>query len=350
MINYDVVNQFVYEHLSLITTSKNNTHWHARCPLCGDSKKSERKKRFHLDYNNGNPIWNCFNCNQSGSFLDIYAQIKCIDIEEAKMELFGFDTIRDRLSNREIFLNNQQKDKKINYDTFNWIREKSISRFEKPGGIMSKKYKEILDKFIRDRKIKTSYDILICLEGEYKSRIIVPVIDRNDNIIYFQARRLPDSNIQPKYINPKVEKSTIILNEDKFDNNKDIVITEGLLDAFSIGNQATSCLGGIFSDEFIGIVQNYTSKNIILAFDNPFVDKAGYRNIFNFIRGSKKKPPSVYNKKVKYFIPSKEHIDVKDINMIDVKYSINNMYEYIVQNSYSYMETYVKLKFDVNKR
>jgi hypothetical protein len=350
MINYDVVNKFVYEFLSLISESKNNTHWHARCPLCGDSKKNSRKKRFHLDYNNGNPIWNCFNCNRSGSFLEIYAELKCIDIDEAKIELFGFDTIRDRLSNREIFLNNIQKDKKINYETFNWIREKSISRFEKSDGILCKKYKEILDEFVRDRKISTSYDILICYEGDYKNRIIVPVIDRNDNIIYFQARRLPNSNVQPKYINPKVEKSTIILNEDKFDKNKSIIITEGLIDAFSIGNQATSCLGGFFSDDFLNIIQNYTNKNIILAFDNPFVDKTGYRNIFNFIKGSSKKPSSIFSKKVKYFIPSKEHIDAKDINMIDVKYSIGDMYEYIVKNSYSYMETYVKLKFDVNKR
>jgi hypothetical protein len=350
MIDYDVVNKFVYEYLSLITTDRNGTHWHARCPLCGDSKKSNRKKRFHLDYNNGNPIWNCFNCHQSGSFLKIYAELKSISIEDAKIELFGFDTIRDRLSNREIFLNNLQKDKKINYENFNWIREKSISRFEEVSGILCVRYKEILDKFVRDRKISTNYDILICYEGDYKNRIIVPVIDRNGNIVYFQARRLPDSDIQPKYINPKVEKSTIILNEDKFDRDKSIVITEGLLDAYTVGDQGTSCLGGFFSDEFIGIISNYTSKNVILAFDNPFVDKTGYRNMLNFIKGNSKRPASIFSKKVKYFIPSKDHIDSKDINMIDIKYSINNMYEYIVKNSYSYMESYVKLKIDFNKR
>ena len=102
MLNLDVVNSFVMEFFSLVTDTKNGTHWHARCPLCGDSKKNIRKKRFHLDYNNGNPIWQCFNCGRSGSFLEIYSELKAISIDDAKNELYGFDSLRDRLTNREI--------------------------------------------------------------------------------------------------------------------------------------------------------------------------------------------------------------------------------------------------------
>jgi len=344
MIRYEVVNEFVNEYLTSVTVNKTGSHWNARCPLCGDSKKNLRKKRFHLDYKNGNPIWNCFNCNQSGSFLTIYANLKGLSLEEVKDELFSFDTVRDRLSNKEIFLNEIQKENKINYEVFNWIREKSISRNQEGNGILFSRYKEELLKFCNDRKIPSNYDILICYEGDYKGRIIVPVIDRNNNIIYFQARRLPKSNVEPKYTNPKLEKSIAILNEDKFDENKFIVITEGIIDAYTIGDQGTSCLGGYFSDYLIDLIYKYTKKGVILAFDNPFVDKTGYRNMMRFMKGGKGKPPSKFSKTVKYFIPSKGHIHIKDINMLSVECSINNMYDYILKNSYNYMEAYVKLK------
>jgi len=69
MLDLEIINDFAYEHFENIAVSKNGMHFHSRCPLCGDSKKSSRKKRFHLDYNEGNPIWHCFNCNRSGSFF-----------------------------------------------------------------------------------------------------------------------------------------------------------------------------------------------------------------------------------------------------------------------------------------
>lgn len=344
MIKLEVVNEFVMEFFSLVSVSYNGSHWHARCPLCGDSKKNSRKKRFHLDYNDGNPIWQCFNCGRSGSFLDIYAELKGISKDDAKSELFGFDSIRDRLTNREVFLNKHQKMNRINYETFNKIRRQSISRNQEVSGIVLSKYREHLLKFCDDRKIPTNYDILICYEGDFKGRIIVPVIDRDNNIVYFQARRLPGSNVQPKYKNPTVEKSTIILNEHKFNKEKPIIVTEGLIDAFMIGDQGTSCLGGYFSDEFLEILFPYTTKGIILAFDNPFIDEAGYNNMMRFILGKRKKKPSKFRNTVKYFLPEKMHRKSKDINIMRVNYDIENMYEYIVKNSFSMTHAYSMLK------
>lgn len=332
------------EFFSLISVSYNGSHWHARCPLCGDSKKNSRKKRFHLDYNDGNPIWQCFNCGRSGSFLDIYAELKGISKDEAKNDIFGFDSLRDRLTNREVFLNNHQKRNKVNYETFNEIREKSIGILDEADGIILKKYRKILCDFIEDRKISPEYEIRIAYEGDFKGRIIVPVIDGDNNIIYFQARRSPGSDIEPKYKNPTAEKSTIILNEHKFDDQKPIIVTEGLIDAFMIGDQGTACLGGFFSDEFLEILFPYTTKGIILAFDNPFVDEAGYKNMMRFILGKRKKDPSKFRNVVKYFLPEKIHRKSKDINIMRVNYDIENMYDYIIKNSYSMTHAYSMLK------
>lgn len=349
MLDVNVINEFVLEFFSSVSTSKNGTHWHARCPLCGDSKTNSRKKRFHLDYGNGNPMWQCFNCGRTGSFLPLYMELKGLSSDEAKQELFGFDTIKERLTNREKFLNIVQKKNRINYEDFNWIRKQSISRFEEADGHLVAKYKEILNKFIEDRKIPDDYDILICYEGDFKGRIIVPVVDGDNNIIYFQARRLPGSDIEPKYKNPTIEKSTIILNEHKFVKDKHIIVTEGLIDAFMIGDQGTSCLGGYFTEELLDVLYSYTNKPLIVAFDNPFIDKAGYNNMIRFMEGTDKKVPNRFARYVKYFLPEKKHRDSKDINILRVNHNIGDVYEYIVKNSYSMTRACLKLKLERRK-
>ena len=106
MIDLQIVSEFVYENFENITTEKNNEQFIARCSLCGDSDKSKRKRRFYLYYNNGNPIYHCFNCGDSGTFLKLYSLIKSITINESKRILFGYDTKklvkRTNLSYRDI--------------------------------------------------------------------------------------------------------------------------------------------------------------------------------------------------------------------------------------------------------
>ena len=174
-------------------------------------------------------------------------------------------------------------------------------------------------------------------------------MDADGNVIYFQGRRVPGSGVEPKYKNPTVEKSTIILNEHKFDENKPIIVTEGLIDAFMIGDQGTSCLGGFFSDDLLEVIFPYTKNGVILAFDNPFVDDAGYTNMLRFILGKRKKQPSKYRNIVKYFLPEKQHRNSKDINIMRVEYGIEDMYSYVVKNSYSMTHAYSMLKLDRRK-
>ena len=56
------------------------------------------KKRFHLDYKNGRPVWHCFNCGASGGFISIYCQVKGISPEQAYKEIYKYDS--ERLKNQ----------------------------------------------------------------------------------------------------------------------------------------------------------------------------------------------------------------------------------------------------------
>ena len=337
MIDLNRVSEFVYESFSKVSVSRNGTHWLCRCPLCGDSKKSKSKKRFNLDYNGGNPIYHCFNCNESGSFLEIYSIIKGISINDSMKELFDYDSLIHRLSDRK----RKKVIKEIGYETHNWIMKDCITLDSLTNSIIFKKYYNALLNFYKTRKIDKKYNLGIAYKGDYKGRIIIPIYDENNDVVYFQARRVPCSNIDPKYKNPTLEKGEILLNKNKFDKDKWIIIVEGVIDAFSIGNQGTACLGSFITDEFIKKLIPLTNKGIIIVFDN---DKAGYAGLKRFMEGNHKNPPNAYNKRVNYFLFPKEYNSCDDINSIRVKYNKMNLYEMVVNNSYSFYNTYTNIK------
>jgi len=345
MISLDKVTEFMYQHFESVTTSKRGDHFLAKCVLCGDSKTNSRKRRFNLDYNNGKPMYHCFNCNESGSFIDIYALMNGLSKEEAYDELYSYDS--DDLK-RRLQKHNEIIDwvKKYTDTDCNWIEDDCVSLSKKIDGYVQNKYVEVLEKFYKDRLISEKNKIFIAYKGDYKGRIIIPVYDKNKSIIYFQARRIPGSNILPKYKNPVVEKQNVILNEDKFKNNKPVVIVEGLIDAFSIGTQGTSCLGKEISENFIKNILKYTNKPIV-CFDN---DESGYKSLITFMLGKKdkKKKPNKYSKIVNYFIFPDEYIKYKDINNIRVGDRKVNIYEMILKNSFSYSTAYTKIYVNKN--
>jgi DNA primase len=319
LVEHDDVNNFVYEYCSNITY--NNNKWHCRCPLCGDSKKNTNKKRFHITYNNGTPIFNCFNCNEGGSFITLYMRLKGISYKDAIKELFKYNSEKiQRKLNRNQRIKEKQKKKVNNY---NYILDKCIKDTQK--GIIYNRYNKILQDFRTNRKISKDVKLYICFDGYFKDRIIIPIYDENNDIIFFQGRAIKP-NQEPKYLMPNSEKSSIIYNKPNFDRNKSIIITEGLIDAFMIGNQGTTCLGASITDEFLDELYTLTDKEVIICFDN---DDAGKKAQHKVLTTSK------YRNKLKFFVYPKQFHTHKDLNEIIMTNSINNCYEFIIKNAFN---------------
>ena len=347
MIDLQIVSDFVHENFVGVSVSKNGTHFLARCALCGDSKKNPRKRRFNLDYNGGNPMYHCFNCDESGSFLQLYGLLNGMTQEEAKKELFGFDI--DRITHQLSSRKREKLVKEIQYENHNWIFGDCYMAGDEMDGIISTSYIKTLQMFIEDRKIPNDYLIMIAHKGDYKGRIIIPVFDENRDIVYFQARRIPGSDVEPKYKNPTLEKGNVILNKTRFEDDKYVIVTEGLIDAFMLGKQGTTPLGVSFSEEFLYQLFKM-DKKVIVAFDN---DEVGYKAMARFMMGYKKRkkgqrfvPPNKFHKRVKYFLYPKQFRECKDINKIRTTFNISDMYSVVVDNSYSYSSAYALLRTD----
>jgi len=96
-----------------------------------------------------------------------------------------------------------------------------------------------------------------CDGGKYNGRIIVPSFDSKGNLNYFVSRSYYD-RVKPKYKNPKSEKSEIIFNELNIDFKDEVILCEGVFDAFVCGYNSIPLLGSSIHD--------YLLKNLI---DSP---------------------------------------------------------------------------------
>ncbi len=306
-----------------------------RCPLCGDSKKSSRKRRFSVTIDNGSAFYNCFNCGRSGTFAELVSELKVIPIAEAirLVETIEFKNIKNILNKTEV----KSTPKVKNEQNLNIILEDCITKDTQVSGMILPKYQEKLLQFISDRKIPSEYNVFIAVQGDYKGRLIIPVY-HNNNIVYFQGRSI-DNDVDLKYKNPEIEKTDIIMNIDNFQRDKFIIVTEGIIDAMMVENyQGTCVLGGSISDCYLSELYKYTDKGIIIATDN---DERGWKERNKLINESK------YGKMVKYYITPN---NIKDINEYKIKYNIDNMYDLITTKCVDYWTLLFQMKSKNNTK
>jgi len=342
LVSYKDVSEFMYENFESVSQKKSGMEFNARCALCGDSKKSKSKKRFWLNYNNGSPIYHCFNCGASGNYISLYATIKCLSHEDAKKEIYKFnsDTIQNRLNGKKYQRKGNETTKNTNH---NYILNDCISLSSDVSGIILCSAKKTLENFVKSRLIPEDVKVFIAYKGKFRGRIIIPIYDEMGNIVYFQARSLAKNPVS-KYKNPPLPKNEIILNQQKFDRNKYIIVTEGLLDAFSIGNQGTTCLGKDISDDFLEKLLSLTDVGVIIALDN---DDSGISSLKELIN-----KPITKSRKIKFFLFPPHLKFYNDINNYVTSKNITNteeVYDFVISNSFRYYKAKVKLLAHVKK-
>lgn len=113
----------------------------------------------------------------------------------------------------------------------------------------------------------------ICFNGD---KIIIPIYDKNQNLIFNKYRRNPDDVVSPKYQNSKGAQLSLF-GINKITKGDTLIICEGELDCmllFSYGYNAVSSTGGAmtFKEEWLQYIHGFTNTYII--FDN---DNAGYK-------------------------------------------------------------------------
>ena len=327
MPSLDFIHRFLLENFENVHVRGNQ--FIARCSLCGDSLKSKRKRRFGLKYDNKSSVYHCYNCGSSGSFYQLYAIIKNIDVNDAYRECEpsiseNFSKIHEKF----LFKEKHKSEVSAPIHTFNDVTSDCLTEYNYEPGTLNESYVSVLKQFRKDRCMPSKIPLFFAYKGRYQGRIVIPVYNANGDIIYFQARSTTD-HIIPKYLNPIFPKETIIPNFDFFDTTKPVIVVEGILDMYSInGRNTTCCLGKELNDEFIGKVRT-KCRDIIIALDNDIEGKKATKKIIH---------QSMYGRELKYFIMPYKNI--KDLNELSVLYRQQNinMYEFILDNSHGYIK------------
>ncbi len=310
--------------------TERNGHFKCKCFVCGDSKKSVRTRRLKVSYYQQYDTWigYCFNggCEVKGmNIYSLYATVMGVTYSDAKKyineDVYDTKTIIESLSGTkpkvEVIVD-VNPDVDLNWSDVIGPNQEVTDRFQQ-------RHQSALNNLISERHIPEQYakEMVVAYQGKYKGRVIIPIYIKGQ-LRYFQGRSL-FSNIEPKYLNPDVDKDMILSNSDKFDRDRYIVVTEGLIDSWMVDyNQGTTVNGGHFSDSIIQTLLALTDKGIILAPDNPSIDKAGRDSLIQFMEGS------AYAGKVSYFIMG--GTKYKDLNELKISHPNLNVYEYVVEN------------------
>ena len=219
------------------------------CPYCPSDK--ENKLSINIDLG----VYNCFRCGFKGRIdwlakkhPNLFAQL------EASVSISAFARLKSYVkahSKREI-------DSSV-------MRElKSVE----PIGTEDEHYGYLRSRGWSEEQISL-YAPLKTDTPKFKDRVIIPVVDSEDRVVYFTARDIVGISKQ-KYINPVKDKDFIFTAKTQVDSVylEDAFICEGIFDAFKIPG-ACALLGKTLNKAQHSTLYQFLRKrkNIYICFD-----------------------------------------------------------------------------------
>lgn len=226
-----------------------------------DSIFTEDKKQ-HLYCNPEKNAYHCWKSDKHGNLFHLVSLVSKCSYAEA-VKLIG-------ITNRDVLYKNPIIKQEVIVDDIKF-----------PNGCFLIKDLQVDDRFItylNNRKLPT-HNLLACLSGDYNNRIIIPYYDKNDKLIFWNARCIDKKNPFRYLVPPKevvsVGKEDVIYFPQVPEFNSTIFLTEGEFDSLSIwtsGLCSGACGGKILNDKQLRFILNY---NIVLAFDNDNPGREG---------------------------------------------------------------------------
>jgi predicted RNA-binding Zn-ribbon protein involved in translation (DUF1610 family) len=227
-----------------------------RCPICGDSQRNKTKARGYLYPVKNNTNFKCHNCGASLSFNNFLKELDPALHKQYTLEKF-----------------------KEGYAGRNFVVEEPKFEFTKP--VFKKKLdlpkaseipiaKEYLEKrkvdpekFYFAHKFKqwaNSQKQTFNTTSSDESRIIIPLYDKDSNLIGFQGRALgPSPN---KYITVMLsDESPKLYGLNQVDSSEPIYIVEGPFDSTFVKNAVAMCGSDVD-------IRSFNWSDYIYVFDN----------------------------------------------------------------------------------
>ena len=289
-----------------------------RCPICGDSQKNKNKTRGYLYPVKNNTNFKCHNCGASLSFNNFLKELDPTLHKQYTLEKFrdghtgrGFVVEAPKLEfSKPVFKKKLDLPKASEVPAAKEYLEKRKLNPEK--FYFTDKFKQWTN------SQKQTFDTI----GRDECRIIIPMYDKDNNLIGFQGRSLVPNSV--KYI-------TVMLNDDspklygleRIDEDQPIYIVEGPFDSTFVENAVAMCGSDVD-------IRSFDWSDHIWVLDN----EPRNREIVNRIA-------KLVNRGEKVVIWGNNIVE-KDIN--DMVLAGHNIMNVIKSNTYSGLEA--KIKFN----
>lgn len=316
----DLIRENVYIHLNINRKSRQSEKINCRCFICGDSKKDTTIKRGWIYFPNGGvPNYFCFNESCSAQGVGLLAKIQGTTNKQA------FAQVVQRFRDRDDNFNFDGDDFIIDDDGFAEFNEPAPIEKEKEKFIIPADWLELDERatnIIESRKIMEApfapknWKLYVSTKH---ARIVIPWVDVNGNIIGYQMRSIYKDQT-PKYKFEMGSDKPIFISG-SFDNSFPyIFVGEGIFDMIFVQNGCA--IGGIKpTNKQLEILKTkYPFHEIILLLDNPWVDTASKKEIFNLYKKNKSQRIFMWDKNNKSKDINDDVISSNDLMKYDKKY------------------------------
>lgn len=242
-------------------------HWNFRCIVCGDSKKSETKKRGWILVDGTKVTYHCFNCGYSKPILEFLKEFFPDVYKDYVKTLFktkrgrGLETIVQTEVVKDTSSNQQSK---LALPKMSELPDDHFAVQYFKGRLLPTKflrylyftdnYCEYINTVIPDKFEKVP---------ETDPRIVIPFYNQHRKIFAVQGRSLQKFGL--RYITIKFNDHKKIFGLERMDRNKTILVFEGAFDSFFMPNSIA--IGGADLD-LNYLTELADRERYVFCFDN----------------------------------------------------------------------------------
>lgn len=271
------------------------------CPMCSQDKgkfEGDGKGNLAINYEKG--VYKCWSCWERNN---MYGTLSYLVRKYGNKQHYRdylliapkIDrTLHDERVEAKIIIELPKSYKKFTESSPYYTNYNEAYNYVKKRGIKDK----LLDKF----------QIGYTNEGKLNNRIIIPSFDVNGELNYFIARSFDKWN-RYKYINPEIEKETIIFNENLINWNSTVYLVEGVFDHIITPN-SIPLLGKFVSDKLYHTLQTRCKGDVIIILDGGDVERKDSMVLYQKINTI-----NLYNRVKVVFIK-----DGMDLSLINQEY------------------------------
>lgn len=258
--------------------------WNFRCPLCGDSGQSKRKKRGYLIADHEKLRFYCHNGCGSMPFSMFLQRVSLPLHQQYIVERFGSSAInKPKLEKpKHIVVVNDPLKAAIKVSSLppfhpckKYVISRQIPTTRHHKLFYADKFADWVNTFITDK------DKQLNPQKANEPRLIIPLCDNQNKMFGFQGRSLDPAD-KLRYITIMLDGSKPkVYGLDTVDFNQRFYVVEGPIDCMFLSN-AIATLGGVI-DQVIEPL-DFDRSNAVLVYDNQPRNKQVVKNVLRAAR------------------------------------------------------------------